>query len=59
MPLGLNLAAARLRTLSPVDLADRLDDSFRCWPTAAASVDECCPLPLCGALATYGQCNTA
>ncbi len=29
MPLGLELAAARLRTLSPIDLADRLDDSFR------------------------------
>ncbi len=29
MPLGLELAAARLRTLSPVDLAERLEDSFR------------------------------
>ncbi len=29
MPLGLELAAARLRTLSPAELADRLDTSFR------------------------------
>ncbi len=29
IPLGLELAAARLRTLSPADLADRLDRSFR------------------------------
>jgi predicted ATPase/class 3 adenylate cyclase len=29
MPLGLELAAARLRTLSLVELADRLDTSFR------------------------------
>jgi len=29
MPLGLELAAARLRTLTPHELADRLDDSFR------------------------------
>jgi predicted ATPase/class 3 adenylate cyclase len=29
MPLGLELAASRLRTLSPAELADRLDDSFR------------------------------
>lgn len=29
IPLGLELAAARLRTLSTVELADRLDESFR------------------------------
>ena len=29
MPLGLELAAARLRTLSPGELADRLETSFR------------------------------
>ncbi len=29
MPLGLELAASRLRTLSPTELADRLEDSFR------------------------------
>jgi len=29
IPLGLELAAARLRTMSPTDLADRLEDSFR------------------------------
>lgn len=29
MPLGIELAAARLRTLSAVQLADRLDESFR------------------------------
>jgi predicted ATPase/class 3 adenylate cyclase/tetratricopeptide (TPR) repeat protein len=29
MPLGLELAASRLRTLSPGELADRLEDSFR------------------------------
>ncbi|MFO7573495.1 MAG: adenylate/guanylate cyclase domain-containing protein [Gaiellaceae bacterium] len=29
MPLGLELAAARLRSLSPSDLAERLEDSFR------------------------------
>ena len=29
MPLGLELAASRLRTLSPAELADWLEDSFR------------------------------
>ena len=29
MPLGLELAAARVRTLAPAELADRLDTSFR------------------------------
>ncbi|MFP3915195.1 MAG: adenylate/guanylate cyclase domain-containing protein [Actinomycetota bacterium] len=29
IPLGLELAAARMRTLSPLELADRLEDSFR------------------------------
>ncbi len=29
IPLGLELAAARLRSLSPTELADRLDESFR------------------------------
>lgn len=29
IPLGLELAAARLRSLSPTELADRLEDSFR------------------------------
>jgi predicted ATPase/class 3 adenylate cyclase len=29
MPLGLELAASRLRTLSPAELADRLEESFR------------------------------
>ncbi len=29
IPLGLELAAARLRSLSPLELADRLDESFR------------------------------
>ncbi len=29
IPLGLELAAARLRSLAPADLADRLDESFR------------------------------
>lgn len=35
MPLGLELAAARLRTLTPQQLADRLDESFRVLGTAA------------------------
>ena len=29
IPLGIELAAARMRTMSPADLADRLDESFR------------------------------
>lgn len=29
IPLGIELAVARLRTLSPAELADRLEDSFR------------------------------
>jgi predicted ATPase/class 3 adenylate cyclase len=29
IPLGIELAAARLRTMSPLELADRLEDSFR------------------------------
>ena len=29
IPLGLELAAARLRSMSPAELADRLEDSFR------------------------------
>lgn len=29
IPLGIELAVARLRTLSPTELADRLEDSFR------------------------------
>ncbi|MEX1286935.1 MAG: adenylate/guanylate cyclase domain-containing protein, partial [Acidimicrobiia bacterium] len=29
IPLGLELAAARLRSMTPADLADRLDESFR------------------------------
>lgn len=29
IPLGIELAAARMRTLGPVELADRIDDSFR------------------------------
>jgi predicted ATPase len=29
IPLGLELAAARLRSMSPAELADRLDESFR------------------------------
>ena len=35
MPLGLELAAARLQTLSPADLADRLDASFRVLASGA------------------------
>ncbi|MBX3644781.1 MAG: winged helix-turn-helix domain-containing protein [Rubrivivax sp.] len=35
MPLALELAAARLRSLTPHELADRLDDSFRVLGTTA------------------------
>ena len=35
MPLGLELAAARIRTLSPTELADRLDSTFRTLGSAS------------------------
>jgi hypothetical protein len=35
MPLGLELAAARVRTLTPAELADRLDSTFRTLGAAA------------------------